>query len=148
MSGNPIVACEVCERRMPNNAIGRHVLAHDAGRQEARRVAKNDRQRAYNQTEAGKATKARRIRSEVGREGFTRRRRRWRTEGHGRAAYQAHNAVQRAVQSGRLVRRPCEVCADPRSFAHHHMGYAVEHRLVVTWLCLAHHMEAHGRVAA
>ncbi len=30
-----------------------------------------------------------------------------------------HNAVTRAVRSGRLLRQPCSVCGSPKSEAHH-----------------------------
>ncbi len=52
----------------------------------------------------------------------------------------AHQAVYRAIQSGKLVRLPCDVCGDQRSHAHHE-DYSMP--LVVVWLCKKHHVEAH-----
>lgn len=57
----------------------------------------------------------------------------------------AHRAVQHALRSGRLVRLPCADCGSPHSEAHHHLGYALEHRLTVQWLCRVHHKRRHRR---
>lgn len=50
--------------------------------------------------------------------------------------------VNRAVASGRLVKRPCVVCGSLRSQAHHH-DYSKP--LDVTWLCAIHHAAEHAR---
>ena len=57
----------------------------------------------------------------------------------------AHQAVGRAVVTGRLVvASACEGCgAPPPLTAHHHLGYAQEHRLDVKWLCSYCHGIAH-----
>lgn len=55
----------------------------------------------------------------------------------------AHRAVSQAVYDGRLVRRPCEICGDPASHAHHE-SYAPDRRLDVRWLCRAHHRDWHA----
>lgn len=50
----------------------------------------------------------------------------------------AKNAVQKAVSRGSIVRpQRCESpgCDIAKPSAHHHKGYAPEHRLVVVWLC-------------
>lgn len=52
----------------------------------------------------------------------------------------AWNAVTGALASGALVRQPCEICAAPKSQAHHE-DYTK--RLVVRWLCQPHHVERH-----
>lgn len=52
----------------------------------------------------------------------------------------ARMAVARALQSGGLVRRPCEVCGKTKSEAHHD-DYAKP--LDVRWLCNGHHREHH-----
>ena len=54
----------------------------------------------------------------------------------------AHDAVHRAVADGTLRRGPCH-CGNRRVQAHHHLGYAEEHRLDVLWLCARHHKDAH-----
>ncbi len=51
----------------------------------------------------------------------------------------ARVAVGNAVRDGRLIKQPCEVCADPKSEAHH-PDYAKP--MDVRWLCLPHHREA------
>lgn len=57
----------------------------------------------------------------------------------------AHDAVARALRSGKLVRRPCSTCGASRAHAHHHNGYGREHRLDVAWLCPACHGAEHRR---
>lgn len=57
----------------------------------------------------------------------------------------AHAAVGRAIRRGILRRPPCEVCGDPRSEGHHHLGYEKEHWLHVRWLCSEHHKAAHAK---
>lgn len=53
-----------------------------------------------------------------------------------------HLLVAKAVQEGRLVRQPCEVCGEARAVAHHD-DYA--RPLAVRWLCRQHHQEWHER---
>jgi hypothetical protein len=54
----------------------------------------------------------------------------------------ARAAVNRAVRSGSLARRPCEVCGCDQVDAHHD-DYSKP--LAVRWLCRIHHLMAHGR---
>lgn len=51
-----------------------------------------------------------------------------------------HNAVTRAVRSGRLERKPCERCSSERSLAHHE---SYDRPLSVTWLCQPCHKQRH-----
>jgi len=55
----------------------------------------------------------------------------------------AQHAVQRAVRSGKLVRRPCEVCGATRYVHGHHDDYTKP--LDVVWLCRSCHLELHRR---
>ena len=57
----------------------------------------------------------------------------------------ARAAVSNAVRDGRLTRKPCEVCGESKSQAHHH-DYSKP--LNVQWLCFRHHRECHGQVVA
>ena len=53
----------------------------------------------------------------------------------------AHNAVQKAKMSGKLAKKPCEICG--ASFVHaHHEDYSKP--LDVIWLCPKHHRWVHG----
>lgn len=52
----------------------------------------------------------------------------------------ARAAVNHAVARGKMERKPCEVCGDPKSDGHHD-DYAKP--LDVRWLCRPHHMEVH-----
>lgn len=54
--------------------------------------------------------------------------------------FAARAAVSYAVRVGHLVRRPCEVCGEPRAQAHHE-DYS--RPLEVRWLCLRHHWAQH-----
>lgn len=53
-----------------------------------------------------------------------------------------HRVTSTAVQMGLLTRAPCEVCGDPKSFAHHPDYNCV---LNVLWLCGVHHDEWHRK---
>lgn len=57
----------------------------------------------------------------------------------------ARTAVNQAVKAGLLQQQPCEVC-DAKKVEGHHDDYTKP--LDVRWLCLKHHCEVHGRVAA
>lgn len=46
------------------------------------------------------------------------------------------------LRSGKLTRKPCEVCGTAKAEAHH-KDYSKP--LDVEWLCFRHHREAHGR---
>lgn len=146
--GNPRVDCPSCGRTIGNNSIARHLRTHDPAHREAKRLGKNERQRAYAQTPDGKATTRNARRSAVGAASHRRRVVRHRQTEVGRMAHAAHAAVARALNRGDLVRLPCQRCGSDRVEAHHPNGYAPEHQLDVVWLCHADHMEAHDRVAA
>lgn len=54
----------------------------------------------------------------------------------------ARRAVRNALRSGRLTKRPCWICGDDRSEAHH-PDYS--RPLDVEWLCRKHHRAAHSQ---
>lgn len=93
-----------------------------------------EKQKAYRQTEAGKATQARKDKKQQ--------------IVHSDHWY-ARQAVWRAIKAGKLTPpKYCErgVCENTKPQAHHYLGYAKEHRLDVEWLCQFHHVEAHCEV--
>jgi hypothetical protein len=61
----------------------------------------------------------------------------WRTKNP--QGYKAHDTVNNAIRDGKLVRKPCEVCGNEKSQAHHE-DYSKP--LEVVWLCKPHHFEA------
>lgn len=66
------------------------------------------------------------------------RQQRWRQEHPDR--YRAHLDVQRALRTGALTPRPCEICGKPKAEAHH-SDYRKP--LDVRWLCRKHHSQMH-----
>ena len=64
----------------------------------------------------------------------------WRAQDKRRT--KAHNAVAREIKKGTLLRQPCEVCANPKSVAHHD---DYDKPLDVRWLCYACHRQHHLR---
>jgi len=48
--------------------------------------------------------------------------------------------VRSAIDSGKLIRQPCEICGDAKSHGHHE-DYSKP--LDVIWLCPQHHMDVH-----
>jgi hypothetical protein len=55
--------------------------------------------------------------------------------------YRAHCLIHYHVKKGNIKRKPCVVCGDVNSFAHHE-DYTKP--LEVVWLCRKHHREKHG----
>lgn len=56
----------------------------------------------------------------------------------------ARAELKRAVREGRVQRKPCQVCGDPRSDGHHH-DYSKP--LDVEWMCFKCHRAEHGQVS-
>lgn len=53
----------------------------------------------------------------------------------------AREKVHNAVKNGKLIRKPCRICGNKQSFAHH-KDYA--RPLEVEWYCRKHHREQHN----
>lgn len=55
----------------------------------------------------------------------------------------ARGKVRRALINGTLIKKPCEMCGDEKSQAHHpdYRKY-----LNVRWLCRKHHMEVENKI--
>ena len=53
----------------------------------------------------------------------------------------ANDAIKWAVRTGKIQRHAqCQLCEEKtKTHAHHHLGYAKEHRLHVIWLCRVCH---------
>lgn len=59
----------------------------------------------------------------------------------GKYQAKAHRAVEAAIQQGKLVRAPCEVCGSKKAVHAHHDDYSKP--LSVRWLCAKHHLQHH-----
>jgi hypothetical protein len=57
--------------------------------------------------------------------------------------FRARNKVNNEVRAGRIIKKPCESCGNPKSQAHH-----TDYRkpLSIIWLCRKHHLEKEGKV--
>ena len=56
---------------------------------------------------------------------------------------QCHNAVTRAIRSGKLIRQPCIRCGDEKSLAHHE---DYDQPLLIMWLCQPCHKQRHKEI--
>lgn len=59
---------------------------------------------------------------------------------------QARRAVGHYKKKHQDFQKPCLVCQNPKSEAHHHLGYNKEHQLHVQWFCKIHHVQIHKEV--
>jgi ribosomal protein S27AE len=56
---------------------------------------------------------------------------------------QCHNAVTRAIRSGKLIKKPCIRCGNEKSLAHHE---DYDQPLLVMWLCQPCHKQRHKEI--
>lgn len=54
----------------------------------------------------------------------------------------AHAEIERGLKNGNIKRKPCQVCGNPETDAHHD-DYSKP--LDVVWLCTKHHRELHSK---
>lgn len=66
------------------------------------------------------------------------------TRGRNPEKYQAKTAVGNAVRDGRLSKKPCELCGEQETEAHH-PDYSKP--LEVQWVCRSCHLMLHGKQA-
>ena len=52
----------------------------------------------------------------------------------------AHIALNNAIRSGKVIKSPCVICGNERTYGHHDNYFRP---LDVVWLCAAHHQERH-----
>lgn len=55
--------------------------------------------------------------------------------------YRARGALQYAIKTGKIKKKPCEVCQTTEKIHGHHEDYSKP--LNVIWLCQLHHSEHH-----
>ncbi len=66
---------------------------------------------------------------------------RWRAENPEK--YKAQTMVGNYLRGGKIEKKPCEVCGEPRVHAHHD-DYSKP--LEIRWLCALHHHRHHAKV--
>lgn len=54
----------------------------------------------------------------------------------------AENILWNGIRRGKIIKKPCEICQNPKSHAHH-PDYSKP--LKVLWLCALHHKEIHSK---
>ena len=57
----------------------------------------------------------------------------------------ARRKLERAILSGKLKRKPCEVCGKKKYIQAHHEDYSKP--LEVVWLCALHHKDKHRKIS-
>lgn len=127
--------CFKCQRELPADDFYRHPRMGDGRLGKCKRCTKLD-VRANYQRRRGQYLAYDRARSK------TPKRRKQLAESKERypVKEKSRQRLHTAIARGKAVRRPCEVCGNPRTDAHHD-DYAKP--LQVRWLCRLHHMRLH-----
>lgn len=99
-----------------------------------------ERHKAYQKTDAGKASmnRARRKYVENNKEKIAEITKKYRE--NNQKKYQCHGIVAYAIKCGNLKSEPCEICGENKAHAHHD---DYDNPLDVRWLCSKHHNEWH-----
>lgn len=58
----------------------------------------------------------------------------------------ARNFVKKSLLNGSIEQKPCCICGDKDSQAHHFKGYDVKNWSEVVWYCSKHHSQEHERL--
>lgn len=129
MANGRLNKCISCTKKDSNESRGRRVEYYRAyDRARANNFDRVSARRAYAQSNAAKESK--RIAG-----------RKWNSLN--RHKKNAHLKIRRAVLSGVLEKKNCQICGDQNVQAHHH-DYTKP--LDVKWLCPKHHAEEHKRM--
>lgn len=98
--------------------------------------------RKWRQSISGKATYYAWTKSESGKRVIVARMKKWRDKN--KIKRSAQTTVSNALRDGRLERKPCVTCKNPKSEGHH-PSYSKRNWLKVTWLCKLHHTMLHHK---
>jgi len=101
---------------------------------EEKRRKKAEYQKKYKLSEKGKITQQKYYHSKAHKDAAKRYQKK-----HLKNRY-VYLLVRKAIQTGKLLKQPCEVCGKQNAFAHHD---DYEKPLQVKWLCNYHHCEYH-----
>jgi len=136
-----VKTCFKCGRTLPVEEFYRHAGMADGCLGKCKGCTRLDVRIWYRRTKAARikyeVARAQTAKRKVAVLEYQRRRRKRRPE-----VERAHRLVKRALELGRLVKSPCEVCNSPDVQAHH-PDYT--RPLYVRWLCLPHHRIMEGR---
>ena len=137
--------CFKCRRRKPIEQFYKHSQMGDGHLNKCKSCTKKDVKRRYHDPEARKRIieyERQRFNDPARKEKIKLYQSRMRQQNRGK--YRARQKVSNSIRYGKLHRKPCEVCSDQQSEAHH-----TDYRkpLQITWLCRKHHLEAEGKVA-
>ena len=121
----------VCKECVKTRVTDYRTANADAIRDYDRRRGRTDKRRTVNREHSANC---RRERADA----ISRTNKEWR--GRNREKMRAHNAVQRAISSGKMARGTC-FCGAPGEA--HHPDYSKP--LEVIWLCRLHHGEVHWK---
>ena len=105
---------------------------------EKRMRQRREAQSRYRKTEKGKAQKKKYLKTPSAKAKRVKSTAKWRLRN--KIKNQAHNMVNSAIHSGRLTKKPCEVCGELKVHGHHDDYFKP---LEVKWLCQKHHQEIH-----
>lgn len=129
MADGHLGKCKDCTRKdVKANRANNHEHYLEFDRQRANQPDRVQARKDYGQTFAGKLS-------------HFQANRKWRQANTDKQY--AHTVVANAIKTGRLERKPCEVCQNPKSHAHHD-DYSKP--LDVLWLCPKHHKERHRQL--
>lgn len=134
--------CFKCKTIKPLDDFYKHSKMADGHLNKCKQCAKNDvlqhrnenleKVRAYDRAR-GKIPERIKAASEINKA--------WRNQDKRRTA--AHNAVSRAIKSGKLIRQSCIRCNSEKSYAHHE---DYDKPLDVMWLCQPCHKQRHKEI--
>jgi hypothetical protein len=141
---NSVKVCFKCERELPLSEFYKHPQMADGHLGKCKKCARADvvanyakRREQYSKYEARRYRDPSRRKAQ--REYAERYKKRHPDKVKARSKFRYH------LRKGNVKQKPCEVCGDENSQAHHD-DYLIENALKVRWLCFTHHREAHGQI--
>lgn len=133
--------CFKCERKKPASEFYPHPMMADGRLGKCKACTKADVKRWYGRTHTSRAAYERKRFATPARRAKAAEYVRMHRERHPERA-KARQRTNDAIKRGILKRRPCRVCGNPKSQAHH-KDYSKW--WLIDWLCFKHHRAEHGQ---